>query len=330
MKILVCGGAGYIGSHFIKNLRKKNRYEVAVLDNFSTGHKWALQGADCFEVDLLDSRSVNEVFASNRFDIVVHFAANSIVSESFEDPLMYYRNNVVGSLNLITAMERFGVKNMVFSSTASVYGNPIQLPIEEGHSTLPVSPYGKTKLMIETMLSDAYKSYNINSIILRYFNAAGADPDGEIGESHYPETHLIPSILKSLGTNVTGSIFEVFGDDYDTNDGTCVRDYVHVMDLAEAHEKSINYMISNPGSHIFNLGNGAGFSVKEIISACESVTGLLVEFEVSEKRKGDPSVLIANTEKAKLQLDWSPRFKDISSIVETAWNWHKKSQGLPL
>ncbi len=320
MKVLVTGGAGYIGSHFSK-LLAENGHDTIVLDNLSRGHVEAIPAKAIFEeVDLLDSDSLLCAIQTHSPAAVVHFAAFAYVGESVKNPGMYYQNNVVGSLNLIKLCAENGVKNFVFSSTCSIYGNPANVPISEDEVSNPINPYANTKLMIEMMLRDFELSSGMKHVALRYFNAAGADPNGLIGESHDPEPHLIPIILEvALGKRKKVS---VYGNDYNTPDGTCIRDYIHVSDLANAHMKAIEYLIRGNESAIINLGTGNGNSVLEIIERAKSITKKDIPFEIVERREGDPAVLIADNKKAKEVLSWSPEFS-IEEIIQTAWNWHK-------
>ncbi|WP_114238888.1 UDP-glucose 4-epimerase GalE [Dyella sp. C9] len=319
MKILLCGGAGYVGSHMAKWLAGRG-FEITVLDNLSTGHREAVQWGSFVEADLLATDSLERVFGSRRFDAVMHFCARSLVGESVSKPYDYYLNNVSGTLNLLQAMQRYGVNRLVFSSTAAVFGHPTSALIDEGHPKAPINPYGMSKLMVEHMLADAAAAYGLRSVALRYFNAAGASETAEIGEAHQPETHLIPNVLKSVLGQGPG--LKVFGDDYPTPDGTCVRDYVHVDDLAQAHELALAYMEQHEGAHAFNLGSGQGFSVREVIAAAEQVTGQRVPYEMTPRRAGDPAVLVASSERARRELGWQPKYNDLRSIIESAWRWH--------
>lgn len=320
MKVLVCGGAGYIGSHMVRHLLASGHQPV-VLDNLSTGHREAVGDAPLVEGDLMDRAALAGLFAGTRFDAVIHFCARSLVGESVEQPYAYYENNVGGTLNLLQAMREAGVARLVFSSTAAVFGQPQAPLIDEQHATAPINPYGASKLMVERILADAHRAYGLRSVALRYFNAAGADPSGDIGESHQPETHLIPNVLRSaLGQ---GAGLKVFGDDYATADGTCVRDYVHVNDLAAAHLQALGFMDAHEGAHVFNLGNGQGFTVLQVIEAARRVTGVEIPFERAPRRAGDPAVLVASSARARQALGWTPRYSDIGAIIETAWRWHR-------
>jgi len=298
-----------------------NQHEVVVYDNLSTGHRQAVpRGVTFAHGDIGDAARLARVFATHRFDAVIHFCARSLVGESVVDPYAYYRNNVANTLVLLSAMNEAGVQRLVFSSTAAVFGNPHAEHIDEGHATAPINPYGQSKLMIEHVLEDAARAYGLRSVALRYFNAAGADPDGSIGEAHDPETHLIPNVLKAvLGQSAA---LKVFGDDYDTRDGTCVRDYVHVNDLASAHLLAIDYLATHEGAFRFNLGNGEGFSVREVIAAAERVTGKPVPHEIAPRRAGDPATLVASSELARLELGWEPRITRLDDILASAWRWH--------
>jgi len=321
--ILVCGGAGYIGSHMVQPL-KSSGHNVIVVDNLSTGHSESLGDAELIQADIQDSGALERLFSTRSISAVMHFCAGSLVGESMKRPLAYYENNVSGTLNLLRATRRHGLFQLVFSSTAAVFGEPKQERIDESHPTEPINPYGQSKLMVERMLEDAASAYGIRSVSLRYFNAAGASPDGLIGESHEPETHLIPNVLKSaLGS---GAPLKLFGDDYPSPDGTCIRDYIHVNDLAEAHLAALDWMDEHQGAHQFNLGNGRGFSVKEIIHAAEEVTGATIDYETQARRAGDPAVLVASAAKAKRELGWRPRYTRIEEIIETAWRWHRSQR----
>ena len=320
MKVLVTGGAGYIGSHFVK-LLLKHGHQPVVVDNLSRGHKEAVPPGVHFEdIDLLDTNDLAYLLQTQMPQAVVHFAAFAYVGESVEHPELYYQNNVVGSFNLIRLCSSNGVKKFVFSSTCSIYGNPVKVPISEEQSSNPINPYANTKLMIEMILKDFDKAFGMNYVALRYFNAAGSDPEGLIGESHEPETHLIPLVLETaLGKRKK---ILVFGNDYNTQDGTCIRDYIHVNDLADAHLKALEYLNGNNPSTIINLGTGSGNSVLEIIEKAKTITQNDIPFEIVKRREGDPAVLVADNKKAKEVLGWSPVFS-IENILETAWQWHK-------
>lgn len=318
--ILVTGGAGYIGSHAVKELCKHG-YEPLVLDNLSKGHLNSVMSNKFVECDLADVDAVRSVFENNKIDAVMHFAAQSLVSESMVNPLKYYDQNVGNTIKLLSIMRDYNVLKVILSSTAAVYGEPDEIPITENHPLVPTNPYGNSKLIIENILCDCDKLSGMKYISLRYFNAAGADESGLIGEYHDPETHLIPNVLKvALGQN---KIVNVFGDDYDTPDGTCVRDYIHVTDLANAHILALENLLNGGSSNIFNLGNGHGYSVNDIIETAREVTGAEIPVNVEPRRDGDPSTLIASSEKIKNMLEWSPAFNDISTIIKSAWKWSK-------
>lgn len=321
MNVLVCGGAGYIGSHTVYELIERG-HSVVVVDSLIKGHKAAVHNDAKFYLgDIRDEEFMDKVFKENNIDAVIDFAAFSLVGESVNEPFKYYENNVYGTLKLLEAMERAGVKKIVFSSTAATYGEPENDIIVESDKTNPTNPYGETKLTVEKMLKWADNAYGIKFVALRYFNAAGAHISGKIGEDHSPETHLIPIILQTaLGQRE--KMF-IFGDDYDTPDGTCVRDYIHVTDLADAHIKALEKLFKTNESGIYNLGNGKGFSVKEVIEKAKKVTGKDFKVEIEARRNGDPSTLIASSEKAIKELGWKPKFNTLDKIIETAWNWHK-------
>ena len=323
MSVLVTGGAGYIGSHTVKLLNEKD-YDVIVFDNFSRGHIESLPKNVKFEnVDLLDYTKLKKIVPKYDIDAVIHFAALAYVEESVEKPDLYYTNNVTGSLNLLKVLKENGTKKFVFSSTCSLYGNPEKIPIAENQKENPINPYAKTKHIIEIMLKDFDHSFGFMFVSLRYFNAAGADPGGRIGESHDPETHLIPLVLDTaLGKR---DKIIIFGDDYETADGTCVRDYIHVDDLAEAHVKALEYLSENRRSNIINLGTGKGYSVKEVVDIAKEITNINFDVEVSRRREGDPAVLIADNKKAKEVLNWQPKY-DLYDIIKSAWGWHKNQK----
>jgi UDP-glucose-4-epimerase len=320
MHLLVCGGAGYVGSHVAKVLDARG-HRVTVLDNLSTGHEQAVRWGPLVRADLLDAPSLEAAFQGQHYDAVLHFCARSLVGESMSAPYDYYENNVVGTLNLLRVMRRHAVDRIVFSSTAAVFGNPVSALIDEDHPKAPINPYGASKLMVERILADAAQAYGLRSVCLRYFNAAGASAADGIGESHEPETHLIPNLLRAL-INPAAPL-KVFGQDYSTPDGTCVRDYVHVLDLADAHVRALDYMTDAPGAHAFNLGNGTGFSVMQVIRAAEQVTGLPVPFEAAPRRAGDPPVLVAASQRAREVLGWAPTYTDIEAVLRSAWDWHR-------
>jgi len=319
MKLLIPGGAGYIGSHMVM-YAQEHGHEVVVLDDFSTGHEWAVKDCEVLRVNLLDQDKLAKALKGRYFDGVIHFAAKSLVGESLKKPDLYYRNNVVGTLNLVNEMIKNEVKNLVFSSTAAIFGNPVTEKIAEEHPNTPINPYGQSKLMVENMLRDICTAYDFNATCFRYFNAAGAHESGEIGEAHDPETHLIPNILKSALSG--GNELKIFGDDYDTHDGTCVRDYVHVTDLAQAHLRGLAHMKEDKGFSAFNLGNGNGFSVLDVIKSCERVLGNPIRYKMDLRRLGDPAVLVADSLKATHDLGWKPEFSDVDEIIKSAWHWH--------
>ena len=319
MKLLIPGGAGYIGSHMVK-YAQEHGHEVVVLDDFSTGHEWAVRDCEVLRVNLLDQEKLAQVLKGRNFDGVIHFAAKSLVGESVKKPDLYYRNNVVGTLNLVNVMLENGIKNLVFSSTAAIFGNPVTDKIDENHPKAPINPYGQSKLIVENILRDVCSAYDFNATCFRYFNAAGAHESAEIGEAHDPETHLIPNILKSALSG--GNELKVFGDDYGTHDGTCVRDYVHVTDLAQAHLLGLAHMKEDKGFSAFNLGNGCGFSVLDVIKSCEGVLGNPIRYEMDLRRLGDPAVLVADSFKASHDLGWKPEFSDLDGIIKSAWHWH--------
>lgn len=324
MNILVTGGCGYIGSHFVKFLQQNSDHKVIVFDNLSRGHRESINNDVDFEkIDLLNPSEIEIGLSKYKIDAVVHFAAFAYVGESVEDPGLYYTNNVTGSINLIKAINKAGIKKFIFSSTCSLYGNPNQVPISESEPTKPINPYAQTKLMIEKVLADFDLSHNLKYAALRYFNAAGADFEGEIGESHDPEPHLIPIVLQTaLGKR---EHIKIFGDDYNTPDGTCIRDYIHVYDLADAHLKALEYLVRGENSDFFNLGTGDGNSVKELIDKAREVTGKEIKSVIAERRAGDPAVLVADNKKAKNILGWNPKY-NLDDIIKSAWNWHQNQK----
>lgn len=320
MAILVCGGAGYIGSHMVAELLE-NGEEVVVLDNLEKGHSEALLGGKLYVGDLRDRSILDKVFTENKIDSVIDFAAYSLVGESMTEPLKYFNNNVGGTITLLEAMRDYNVKYIVFSSTAATYGEPDAVPISENSKTVPTNAYGESKLLVEKILRWCDHAYGIKYTTLRYFNAAGAHTSGKIGEDHSPESHLIPIILDvALGNR---DKIMMYGDDYDTKDGTCIRDYIHVSDLASAHSLALKRLRNGGESRIYNLGNGTGFSVKEVVEIARKVTGHPIPAEVAPRRAGDPAVLIASSKKAIDELGWKPKYNTIDTVIETAWNWHK-------
>ncbi|MDH6366953.1 MULTISPECIES: UDP-glucose 4-epimerase GalE [unclassified Breznakia] len=321
MKVLVLGGAGYIGSHTVYTLIDRG-YEVVIVDNLQTGFESLIHPkATFYKGDLRDKEFLLDVFKKENVDGVIHFAANSLVGESMQKPLAYYDNNVYGTQILLEVMHETGVKDIVFSSTAATYGDAKKMPIEETDITNPTNTYGETKLTMEKMMKWCDVAYGTKYVALRYFNACGAHPNGKIGELHQPETHLIPLVLQvPLGKR---EFISVFGDDYDTPDGTCIRDYIHVLDLADAHIRALEYLKAGNESNVFNLGNGVGFSVLEIIDAASEVVGNSINRKIEARRAGDPARLIASNKKAKEVLGWDPAWTDVKAIIESAWNFHK-------
>jgi UDP-glucose 4-epimerase len=321
MKFLVVGGAGYIGSHMVKHLLREE-HEVVVADNFSTGHRSALTGGKLVELDIADAQAMDTLFAQQRFEAVFHFASFIQVGESVTEPAKYYQNNLAATLTLLQAMVRAGVKHFIFSSTAAVYGDPEYIPIDEQHPKAAINPYGRSKWMVEQMLEDFDRAYGLKSVCLRYFNAAGADPEGQLGERHEPETHLLPLILQAASGRRTS--ITVFGRDYDTPDGTCIRDYVHVVDLVAAHALAVDYLLAGGASTAFNLGNGQGFSVQQVIDTARGVTGREISISEAPRRAGDPPRLVADPRKAIELLGWQPQFSSLELIVAHAWSWEQK------
>ena len=321
MKILVVGGAGYIGSHMIKRFQNTD-HQIDVLDNLSTGFKENSQNYKLHICDLSNKKQVHKILKENKYEVVMHFASSINVGESYDHPMKYYENNVINTLNLLECMIDLKILNFIFSSTAAVYGEPESIPIKEEQNLSPINPYGKTKSVVENILSDYDKSYGLKYISLRYFNACGAHIDGTIGERHNPETHLIPLILQTASGRRNN--FKIYGDDYKTKDGTCVRDYIHVMDIAEAHLLSLEKLIQTQSSDIYNIGNKQGYSVREIIDMVEEITQIKIPYKISEKRKGDPAELIADNSKITEKLNWRARYSDLNTIINTAWEWEKK------
>ncbi len=320
MQVLITGGAGYIGSHTVKELTRKG-FETVVYDNLRKGHREAVPGGEFIHGDLADLDTLKETFNKYQIDSVIHFAADSEVGESVKNPAKYFQNNVANGLNLLKVILENKVRKIVFSSTAAVYGEPECTPIVETDKTVPTNPYGQSKLMFEQILKYYDLAYGLKYISLRYFNAAGADADGIIGEDHNPETHLIPLVLQTaLGLRKE---VEIFGADYDTPDGTCLRDYIHVTDLAKAHILALKALTGGSQSKTYNMGNGNGYSVKEIIDAARKITGEKIKSRISKRREGDPSRLVASSEKIRKELGWEPEYEKLETIIKTAWNWHK-------
>ena len=320
--ILVTGGAGYIGAHACKALARAG-YTPITYDNMVYGHAEAVKWGPLEEGDISDYARLEAVMRKYNPKAVMHFAAYAYVGESVEKPSKYYRNNVAGTLTLLESMRSCGIDKIIFSSTCATYGMPEQIPIPEDHRQNPINPYGRTKLMIEWILKDFAAAYDMEYVSLRYFNAAGADPNAEIGENHDPETHLIPLVLDV--TSGKRAQIEIFGTDYDTPDGTCIRDYIHVADLADAHVLALKYLISGGNSDVFNLGNGSGFSVREVIAAALKITGCDIPCVESDRRPGDPAVLIGSSDRIKEKLVWRPLYDSLGAIIETAWRWHQKA-----
>jgi UDP-glucose 4-epimerase len=319
-KILIIGGAGYIGSHMSKYLAKHG-YTPVVLDNLIYGHREAVKWGPFVEGSMADPNLLKKIFSEHDIAAVMHFAAFCYVGESVTEPAKYYQNNVAATLNLLQAMVEGKVNNFIFSSSCATYGEPIEIPMTEAHPRNPINPYGRTKLIVEQMLEDFNKAYALESTSLRYFNAAGADPDGELGEDHRPETHLIPLVLQTaLGQRET---INIFGDDYPTKDGTCIRDYIHIEDLAQAHLLALEKLLKGEHGDQYNLGNGDGHSVKQVIEVAREVSGRDIPAKVTDRRPGDPAVLISSSDKAFKQLGWKPQYPDLRTIIETAWQWHK-------
>lgn len=322
-KILVCGGAGYIGSHINKQLNKEG-YETVVFDNLVYGHREAVKWGELIVGDLKNISDINSVFDKYDIDAVFHFAAYAYVGESVDDPEKYYYNNVTNTLNLLKAMKAHGCNKIIFSSTCATYGEPERVPIKEDMPQKPINPYGATKLMVERIFKDYNRAYGLQFVVLRYFNAAGADPDSEIGESHDPETHIIPLVLDAA-SGLRPDI-KVFGTDYDTEDGSCIRDYIHVADLATAHLLALHHLEKGKPSDFFNLGNEKGTSVLEVVESVRRVTGREFTVTLADRRPGDPAKLVGASSKAKTILGWKPKYEDIDMIVSHAWKWHEKKE----
>ena len=324
MKVLVTGGAGYIGSHMLGALHDEN-YEVVCFDNLSTGHRDLARCENFIEGDLADKTLLNQVFKNNNFDAVVHFAASSQVGESIDDPGKYYRNNIANTQNLLDVMIDHDVQKIVFSSTAAIFGNPQYIPIDEDHPCNPINPYGRSKLLIEHMLADYDAAHNLKFVSLRYFNAAGADINGLIGERHIPETHLIPLVLQTASGRRDD--IAIFGNNYGTNDGTCVRDFVHVLDLCDAHLLSLDWLKNGGDSKRYNLGNGNGFSVMEVVNVAKKVTDKSISITDSPRREGDPEILVADSKLIRKELGWNPKYQELESIIKHAWQWEILDNG---
>ncbi len=318
--ILVAGGAGYIGSHMCKYLAG-NGYNPVVVDNLVYGHRQAVKWGPFIKGSVGDPKLIRDIFSKYQIAAVMHFAAFCYVGESMTDPYKYYRNNVINTINLLKIMVEKGVNNFIFSSTCAIYGNPLESPITEQHPKNPINPYGRTKLMVEQILDDFRNAYGLKSTRLRYFNAAGADPDGELGEDHKPETHLIPLVLQTASGQ--REAINIFGADYPTKDGTCIRDYIHINDLAQAHFLVLQRLLNGLPCENFNLGNGHGYSVKDVIKIARDITGQPIPAKLVEKRPGDPPELIGSSKKAASELGWKPQIPDLHAIIETAWKWHR-------
>lgn len=319
--ILVTGGAGYIGSFMTKRLLDGD-FEVIVADNLERGHRESIDNrAKFLEGDLLDQQFIETIFSENKIDAVIYFAGYISMGESMENPAIYFRNNVYGILNMVEEMRKRNINNFVFSSTAGVYGNPLKTPIPEGHPQNPTNPYGESKLMVEKILSWYSKIFGLNFVSLRYFNAAGAALDGSVGENHQPETHIIPNAINAA---ITNSEFVLYGEDYETKDGTCVRDYIHVLDLVEAHVLSLNKLQKESGAYTYNVGTGNGFSNKEVIDMVRKISGIDLKVKIGERRPGDAGILVADPAKINNELNFYPKYSDLETIVKTAWEWHRK------
>ena len=320
-EILVVGGAGYIGSHMCKALAGRG-YQPVVLDNLIYGHREAVKWGPLFEGEMADGRLFKTITQKHRIAAVMHFAAFAYVGESVTEPEKYYRNNVADTITLLESMRAAGVEKFIFSSTCATYGEPRQVPMDEAHTQNPINPYGRTKFMVEQILNDYRRGYGFNSVALRYFNAAGADPDGELGEDHDPETHLIPLVLQTaMGRRPA---IQIFGDDYPTADGTCIRDYIHIQDLAQAHLLALEALLDGDAGGAFNLGNGGGYSVKQVVETTRAVTGKEIPATIAPRRAGDPAALVGSSAKVREKWGWQPEFPDLEAIISTAWNWHRR------
>ena len=319
--ILVVGGAGYIGSNMCRHLRNKG-YQPIVLDNLVTGHRAAVKWGPFVKGGMEDTDLLNQIFAQYRPMAVMHFAAFCYVNESVKNPGKYYHNNVAGTINLLESMVKNHIPYLIFSSSCATYGEPLEIPITEGHLQNPINPYGRSKLMVEQILADMKAAHGLEYIALRYFNAAGADPGGEIGEDHTPETHLIPLVLQTaLGKR---DIVQVFGKDYPTEDRTCIRDYIHINDIAQAHLLALERLLNGRSGGVYNLGNGGGYSVRQVIETAQSVTGRTIPVEFCDRRSGDPAILISASDNARNKLGWKPEYTSLHDIIETAWQWHQQ------
>ncbi len=320
--ILIVGGAGYIGSHMVKMLMRSG-YHVVTLDNLSTGYRDAVSGGDFVFGDTADKLSLERLFSGYSIDGVMHFASFIQVGESVQHPSKYYQNNVAATLNLLDAMVAHHIPALIFSSSAAIFGEPAYTPIDEQHPKQPINPYGLSKWMIEQILADYDQAYGLKSVCLRYFNAAGADPEGQLGERHEPETHLIPLVLQAASGR--RQAITVFGQDYDTPDGTCIRDYIHINDLCQAHLLALEYLFQGGNSTAYNLGNGSGFSVTEVIEVAKQVTHKPIEVVIGERRMGDPARLVADSKQIQTQLGWQPQYADLATIVAHAWQWETRT-----
>ena len=320
MDILVTGGAGYIGSHCCKELHRRG-YTPVTLDNLVYGHRENVRWGPFFEGSIDDHRTLDKIFNHHKIKAVLHFAAFAYVGESVTDPKKYYQNNLKGTIELLNALTKHGVKHFIFSSSCATYGIPDQVPIDESHPQHPINPYGKTKYMVEEILKDYSNAYSFSYMSLRYFNAAGADMESEIGENHEPETHLIPLVLDVAKGH--SSKVSVFGADYDTQDGSCIRDYIHVTDLADAHVLALEKLLEGHRSEFINLGTGKGYSVLEVIETAKKVTGVDIAFDMTDRRRGDPAILVASNDKAREVLGWCPLYPELETIVSSAWKWHR-------
>lgn len=325
MKVLIVGGAGYIGSHMVKMLHLAG-HDVVTLDNLSNGYSDAVLYGEFIEGDIADRQLLDQLFSKYQFDGVMHFASYIQVGESVEKPAMYYENNVSNTLTLLSAMTDADIKCFIFSSTAAIFGEPEYVPIDEQHTKQPINPYGHSKLMVEQILRDLDHAHGLKSVCLRYFNAAGADSDGELGERHIPETHLVPLVLQAASGRRDN--ISIFGTDYDTPDGTCVRDYIHIEDLCSAHLLALEYLVSGGDSRVYNMGNGQGYSIRDVIDTVKKVTGSDFKVVEAPRRDGDPARLVADSKLLQNELGWEPKYPDLETIIQHAWNWEKKHNWL--